>query len=81
MIAQVHLIALAALVPAMTGPVQSADAPPDEGAEGIVLALCHGGALVLARDENGVPARGAAPCCAKGCQSRERKRQKIDPAQ
>lgn len=65
-------LALVALVPAMTGPVGSADS--GSFAESALVALCGGGTLVIPFD--GQPLRGpvTAPCCAKGCHSRDRRK-------
>jgi len=71
--------AMLALLPAVTGlppaPIEAASAAPGS----ITLALCNGGSIsVLPQD--GVPARGTAPCCAKGCHSAENRR-KLDRKQ
>ncbi|MEL1249672.1 hypothetical protein [Aurantiacibacter gilvus] len=65
-------LALVALVPAMTGPVGSAEGGSRAGSA--FVALCGGGTLVIPVD--GQPTRGpaTAPCCAKGCHSRDRRK-------
>jgi len=71
------LLAAAALVPAMTGPVPSGRQADPEGA--FVVALCNGGSMAIAFGRGGPPP-GTAPCCAKGCRSGER-RKRFDPKQ
>lgn len=66
-------LAAIALVPAMTG------VPQDDAPRAISVALCGGGVLSIPIDGE-TPARGIAPCCAKGCRSSRRKRG-IDQAQ
>lgn len=67
-----EVLALVALVPAMTGPVGSTEGGSAAGSA--FVALCGGGTMVIPFD--GQPMRGpaTAPCCAKGCQSRDRRR-------
>ena len=65
------IFAAAALVPAMTG------VPGQTGAErvrALTLALCGGGSMILPLGENGLPASGTTPCCAKGCHAGGRRR-------
>ena len=64
-----EMLALVALVPAMTGPVggQAADHNP-------IVALCGGGTLAIPFDGQPAPGPATAPCCAKGCHSRDRRR-------
>lgn len=65
-----ELLAVVALLPAMTGPAPAA-APGDSV---IVLALCSGGSLVLPPDGDRAPGPATQPCCAKGCHRDERRR-------
>lgn len=60
----VSLLALVALVPAMTGPVAAV-----EWRREAALALCGGGAVSIPLGGMPGPAEGNAPCCAKGCRS------------
>ena len=65
-------LALVALVPAMTGPVESAEGRSSAGSA--FVALCGGGTLLIPFE--GQPTRGpaTAPCCAKGCNTRDRRK-------
>lgn len=67
-----EVLALVALVPAMTGPVGNAEG--GSSARSAFVALCGGGTLLIPFD--GQPLRGpaTAPCCAKGCHSRDRRK-------
>ncbi|WP_066764155.1 hypothetical protein [Croceicoccus pelagius] len=58
-------LAAVALVPAMTG------VPPERAARTITVALCTGGTISIPIDGR-APAKGVAPCCAKGCRSRRK---------
>jgi len=58
-------LAAVALVPAMTG------VPPGQAARTITVALCTGGTMSIPIDGR-APAKGVAPCCAKGCRSRRK---------
>lgn len=72
-----EMIGLAALVPAMAGPVSL----PDEGrVDELVVALCQGGAFAIPLDQGDRPAMPGTICCAKGCQRRD-KRAPVDPEQ
>lgn len=57
------LIAGAALIPAMTGPIAA-----ERGREAIV-ALCGGGTMSVPLEGPAIPGDGSSPCCAKGCHS------------
>lgn len=72
MIALGEVLALVALVPAMTGPVGGAES--DSAGQSTAVALCGGGTLLIPFE--GQPMRGpaTAPCCAKGCHSRDRRK-------
>ena len=70
-------IGIAALLPAMTGPVSLSDS--DTGAA-LHLALCAGGSIIIPLDPKGVPLAPNTVCCAKGCQRRSG-RKIIDPEQ
>ncbi|MCB2066247.1 MAG: hypothetical protein KDE15_06355 [Erythrobacter sp.] len=70
------LMALFALLPAMTGPVSSAAAA---GENAIVLALCSGGSLVVPAGGSHGPGPATQPCCAKGCQRDDRRRRRGQP--
>ena len=77
-----ELFAMLALLPAVTGPppAQIAATNTENTASGsITLALCNGGKVSVPL-QGGPPARGTAPCCAKGCHSAE-KRRKLDRKQ
>ena len=71
------LFSTLALLPAMTGPL-----PVATDANGLVLPLCGGGvvAVTIPPDAPPVPGTGQTPCCAKGCQTGQ-KRKRIDRAQ
>jgi hypothetical protein len=79
MSALADLLALTALVPAMTGPVMGNAAPENLTA----LTLCHGGSILVPLGEGGTPDPGTQPCCAKGCHrgKRQRRDRVIDPEQ
>ena len=62
-------LAAIALVPAMTG------LPPADAQRVITVALCTGGSLTIPVGGE-APAKGAMPCCAKGC--REKRRRPVD---
>lgn len=57
-----RLLALVALVPAMTGPIAA-----QQGAA--IVALCGGGSISIPLGGAPAPGDGNAPCCAKGCHS------------
>lgn len=65
------LAGLAALLPAMVGPL-----PQDQGQPSLLLALCGGGAMQVAlRGRDGAPLPVAPTlCCAKGCHTGERRK-------
>ena len=63
-------LSVVALLPAMTGPVQAAEASPSR----LVMALCGGGHVVVPLGNGDAPAPGTAPCCAKGCQRDDKRR-------
>lgn len=69
------LFAIAALVPAMSGPTSASG-----GVRELTLPSCFGHSVTirLAPAGDGTPA--PTICCAKGCESRDRKR-KFDPGQ
>lgn len=71
------LTALAALLPAIVGPL-----PVEQARNSLLLALCGGGQveIALGGEEGSVPPLATTPCCAKGCRSSE-KRRGIDPRQ
>ena len=70
-----QVLAAAALLPAMVGPL-----PAPQGSAGlIVLALCNGGTITMPADK-APAAPGTQPCCAKGCHTAERKRKQADKA-
>lgn len=72
-----EVIGLAALVPAMAGPISL----PDQGGPSeLIVALCQGGTFAIPLDEGERPAMPATICCAKGCQRRD-KRAPLDPEQ
>lgn len=72
MIAPGELLALVALVPAMTGPPGTeAGGRTDDTA---YVELCGGGMLAIPRDGTPSRAPATAPCCAKGCRSRDRRK-------
>ena len=58
-------LAAVALLPAMTG------VPPGDAARTITVSLCNGGTMAIPVGGT-VPAKGVAPCCAKGCRARRR---------
>jgi len=60
------VLAMAALLPAMTGPVGG-------GRADAVVALCGGGAATVPLNGGG-PGPASQPCCAKGCHTGGRKR-------
>jgi hypothetical protein len=64
------LVAVVALLPAMTGPVQASEIGPGP----LVLALCGGGHVLVPLGNGDAPAPGTAPCCAKGCQRDDKRR-------
>lgn len=67
--------ALAALVPAMTGPVAA-----ETGGE-MTIRLCNGGMVSIPLDDApSAPGESNTPCCAKGCHSGQ-SRKKLDRAQ
>ncbi len=71
------LAALAALLPAMVGPL-----PVEQASNSLLLALCGGGQIEIALEDGGesAPPLATTPCCAKGCRSKD-KRRGIDPRQ
>lgn len=71
------LTALAALLPAMVGPL-----PVEQASNSLLLALCGGGQVEIALDDEGAdtPPLATTPCCAKGCRNKD-KRRGIDPRQ
>jgi hypothetical protein len=73
----VQIIGIAALVPAMAGPIS----PPDARAPArLMLALCQSGSLAIPMEQGDRPAMPATICCAKGCH-RDKKRGCVDPEQ
>lgn len=70
--------ALAALLPAMVGPL-----PVEQARNSLIIALCGGGEIELALEgeEGSAPPLATTPCCAKGCRSSSEKRRGIDPRQ
>lgn len=74
--ASLALFGTLALVPAMTGPLPATGNPA-----GLVLPLCGEGASATVPVETPpLPGTGQTPCCAKGCQTGQ-KRKRIDKAQ
>lgn len=73
----VQIIGIAALVPAMAGPI-SAPGPGDPAS--LTLALCLGGKMAIPMEQGGQPDMLATICCAKGCH-RKKKRTCVDPEQ
>ena len=73
MMRSLAIAGLAALIPAMTGPI------PAEARQ-ISLALCGGGSLSIPGAPQSPPGNGATPCCAKGCH-REENRKRLDRTQ
>lgn len=73
----IALISLAALAPAMIGPLP---APANASASAIVVALCGAGTVSIPVGPEGVPGPTQGPCCAKGCRSGA-SRKRIDRAQ
>lgn len=79
MIALGPLAAMAALIPAMTGPL------PAAARYLLVLPLCSGGSISVPVD-GGTPASdgrsdGSSPCCAKGCHSGDQRKKRFDRKQ
>jgi hypothetical protein len=64
----IHFLALAALVPAAANPSLLVQG------EALELALCAGGSISVPLD-NPVPGSQTSACCAKGCQSDEKRKQ------
>ncbi|MBS7670718.1 hypothetical protein [Croceicoccus gelatinilyticus] len=65
-------LAAVALVPAMTG------VPPEQAGRTITVTLCTGGTMSIPIDGQ-APAKGVAPCCAKGCRSRRKSKASQSP--
>tara|TARA_B100001057_G_scaffold429802_1_gene456131 strand:- start:365 stop:598 length:234 start_codon:yes stop_codon:yes gene_type:complete len=73
----VQIIGIAALVPAMAGPIS---APVRGDPARLTLALCQGGKMAIPMEQGGLPDMQATICCAKGCH-RGKKRTCVDPEQ
>ncbi|MFC4254378.1 hypothetical protein GRI97_03000 [Altererythrobacter xixiisoli] len=75
MIAFGPLAAMAALIPAMTGPL------PADARSWLVLPLCSGGSVSMPIDRTAPPADGSGPCCAKGCHAGDQRKKRFDRKQ
>ncbi|QZH76329.1 MAG: hypothetical protein JY451_07270 [Erythrobacter sp.] len=64
----VPTLAIAALFPAIVGPLPLAGPAPLM----LEMAMCNGGMLSIPIERNGPAVPATTPCCAKGCQSRKR---------
>ncbi|MDE8651274.1 hypothetical protein [Novosphingobium album (ex Liu et al. 2023)] len=71
--ASLGLFSACALIPAMIGPLEAAQAR-------ITVALCGGGAMTMPVEAPQLPGNAQSPCCAKGCQP-DRSRKRIDRTQ
>ncbi len=76
MILPAPIIALAALIPAMAGPLPSTSKPIT-----LELALCSGGSVTVPIGGNAPPGEGSSPCCAKGCHSGDQRKKRFDRKQ
>lgn len=72
-----EIVGLAALVPAMAGPLALSG---DGRAGQLDIVLCHGGTIAIPLERGGPPAIAPSVCCAKGCRRRD-KRHALDPEQ